>query len=216
MQTRTPLSEIPTLSDSAEPALNWILQGRLTRWFRSWLGGWWHPRVRSVPPIWSSTFSVSTILLSCLWDGLTLVKHGCTSSWHHERALQLPEGWGMWMSLYLLLLGLRHFPEVYAYFHKSRSQYYFGLYLIASKTVKSGKEYKSLVFNSENSARQLSIKNYFQLLKPEVCMWWVKLITGLQFHFINTSWKAISGRGHDEGLFGDRTVSKALSGQAGD
>ncbi|XDC68240.1 hypothetical protein R6Z07M_019422 [Ovis aries] len=25
-------------------------------------------------------------------DGLTLVKHGCTSSWHHERALQLPEG----------------------------------------------------------------------------------------------------------------------------
>ena len=91
------------------------------------------------------------------------------------------------MSLYLLLLGLRRFPEVHTYFLKSRSQYYFGLYLIASKTVKSGKEYKSLVFNSENSARQLSIKNYFQLLKPEICIRWVKWITGLQFHFINTS-----------------------------
>ena len=129
MQTRTPLSGIPTLSDCAEPALNWILQGRLTRWICGWLGGWWRPRVRSVHPIWSSTFSVSTLLLSCLRDGPTLVKHSSTSSWHHQRALQLPEGWGTWMSLYLMLLGLRRFPEVHTYFLKSRSQYYFGLYL---------------------------------------------------------------------------------------
>ena len=56
-------------------------------------------------------------------------------------------------------------------------------------------------------------KNYFQLLKLEVCIGWVKWIDSLQFHFINTSWKAIS-------MMRDSLVAglwaKPLVGQAGD